>query len=290
MTIVFNGKKVALEKLEELKGEVGKLKKKEVTPKLVSILVGNDKGSELYLSLKKKAAEKIGAELEISKFQVSEPVNQLIKLIEELNRDKGVHGVMIQLPLPKNIKHKTKDLIKLIDPKKDVDGMSEDGFYVAPVVKAVRYAMGKAENIMRLTYGDGPCKVGYRPVSDKVVVVGASGFVGRKIVKELEKLKDVKYQVIRVNSKTVNLKLKTKSADVLISTTGSEGLIKADMVKDGVILIDVGSPKGDVEEKAYEKASFVSPVPGGVGPLTVYFLLENLSEASALKVLNNREV
>lgn len=275
MTSFFDGKRIAFEKFEELKKRVGELKEKGITPKLVSILVGEDAGSKLYLSLKKKAAEKAGAILEIKKFRESDSINQLIKLIEELNLDMNVHGIMIQLPLPLGFSRGDREkIVSAIDPKKDVDGMREDSPFIAPVVRATLWVLESAMNIMRRPLKEAPFKV---------AVVGVSGFVGSKIIKALKSFgtdSECKFEILGCNTKTDNLSMKTKSADIVISATGVEGIIKADMVKAGSILIDVGSPKGDIEKAAYEKAGFVSPVPGGIGPMTVYYLLENLVEAT----------
>lgn len=283
---LFNGKDKALERLVELEKKVRELKNKGITPKLVSIMAGEDPGSQLYLSLKKKAAESVGVDFEVIRFRSNATMVRIMAAINKLNGDKSVQGVMIQLPLPGNLRlptslklrrtGKTGNLINVIDQEKDVDGMRDDSPFIAPVVKAVVCAIKEAGNYMapfdklrvNLSLKAKPCKV---------VVVGATGFVGLKIVKVLE---EMDYDVAGLNSKAKNLKLEIKRADVLISATGSENIIKAGMVKLGSILIDVGSPRGDIEKKAYDKASFVSPVPGGIGPLTIYYLIENLVKAT----------
>lgn len=260
---------MATAKETELKREVSSLKKKGIVPKLVSILVSGNKASKLFLSLKKEAAERVGARLEIKKFQTSESVIQLIKLIEKLNGEGSVHGVMVQLPLPEGFSERNKEkIINAISPEKDVDGMREESPFVAPVVKAVLSAIKEASFHLSLKE------------EEKVVVVGAKGFVGRKIFKALN---EAGYDVKGIDFDIADLKKETLQADILVSVTGEEGLITGDMVKRGAAVIDVGAPKGDVVAKQIvKKASFISPVPGGIGPITVSYLLENLVEAARL--------
>lgn len=289
MTIIFDGKKLAEEKEQELNKEVVRLKKKGITPKLVSILVGDDPGNKLYLKLKKKAAERVGAELEIVELKKPKLI-ELTKLIKKLNTDKGVHGIMIQLPLPDIFSKQDRyKIIQTIALEKDVDGLSDGGPYLAPVVMAVVEAIKVANNSNDVR-SFGKLRTGsFGKLKTKIMVVGAKGFVGKKIVEALlgktfEKAGPLlqgsdfstEYEIVKCDADTVDLKEKTKSADILISATGVRGLVKEDMVKDGAILIDVGAPKGDIDKKAYQKASFVSPIPGGIGPVTIVCLLENL--------------
>lgn len=276
--VIFDGVRFAIEKELILRSQVSKLKKKGVTPKLVSILVGENKKSKLFLSLKKKAAQRVGVELEVVKLDSDTRINELIHRIRKFNNDKKVQGVMVQLPLPKRFSKTDGDrIINSIARKKDIDGMRDDSPFLTPVAKAVLEVVKEALNIVRPSLKARPYKV---------VVVGAKGFIGRKIVKVL---KEMSYQVKGVDLETKDLKSKTRKADILICATGVPGLIKGSMVKDKSIVIDVGAPKGDVlfnEEK--EKASFISkkqtlfisPVPGGVGPVTIASLLENLIEAA----------
>ncbi len=251
MAKIFDGRQLAIAKEAKLKEEVSLLKQKGITPKLVSIVVGDDPASKLYVSLKKKAAEKVGARLEIKKFQASISVDQLIKLIKDLNNDESVHGVMAQLPLPSNFSKKDRDqIINSILAKKDVDGMGGDSPFLTPVVKAVIEVIRQANK--------------YLPTGREtnVSVVGARGFIGKKIVKVL---KEMGYRI----------KKETLQADILISATGEPELIKKDMVKEGAVVIDVGAPIGDVDKEVHQKASFITPVPGGVGPMTIAGLLAN---------------
>ena len=288
MTVYFDGKKFAVEKEEELKIKVAELKKRGITPKLTSIIVGDDQGSVLYQNLKKKAAERVGAILEIKKLRNEVSKNEIIEVICGINADKKVNGIMVQLPLPKSFSKQDKEIIiNAIDKNKDVDGLRIDSPFLHPTSKAVLEVLDYALDIVRL-----PCKV----PPYKVCVVGATGMVGGPLTKELrimnnelrdksihnrrpgecKRPRNLQFEILEADSKTQNLSEFTRSADVLISCAGVSEIIKKDMVKDGVILIDVGAPVGDVEKNAYEKASFVSPVPGGIGPVTICCLMENL--------------
>lgn len=271
VAIIFNGKSFVSQKESDLIKEIERLRGKNIVPKLTSILVGDNPASVLYLNLKKKKAEKVGVAVDILKFETSVRFDELIHEIRKLNRDNSVHGIMIQLPLPSIFSKSQRDkIINAIAKKKDVDGLREDSPYLTPTVKAVLSALKEASNLSLKK--DDPNKY-------KVVVVGYKGFEGRKIFKVF---KDMGYDVEGVDKKTEDLGLRTKSADVLISATGSRGLITKDMLKKGAVVIDVGAPHGDVKLKEVsEKVAFISPVPGGVGPMTIYYLLENLTAAAA---------
>ena len=266
----FDGKKIAFQKERELKKDIARLRRKGVTPKLASIVVGDVGAGKFYQSLKKKAAERIGAEVEVISLSPSISLKEIKAEIEKYNSDSKVHGVMIQLPLPANLKANTKSLINAIDVKKDVDGLRENSQFLTPVVKAVLAALIEATYVLssptdRLKFGL------------KTLVVGAKGFEGVKIIRVLQ---EMGYEVEGVDVAIKNIKLKTKNADIIISVTGSPGLIEPDMIKDGAAVIDVGFPEGDIDKEVYKKAAFVSPVPGGIGPVTISMLLENLVEAA----------
>ncbi len=251
MLIKFDGKAFAKKKEEELKKKVEGLKSRGLNPKLVSILVGKNPGSALYTRLKKEAAERVGIEFEI---------RNSLDDIERLNKDPKVHGIMIQMPLPENMLDSKFQILNSISPKKDVDGLRDDSPFLHPTAKAIVQVIEEATQETGLT----------------CVVVGATGMVGRPLVKELGKRG---YKVIECNTKTADLKSEALKGDILVSVTGKAGIIKKDMVKEGAIVIDVGYPVGDVETAARERASFVTPVPGGIGPVTISCLLENLVEA-----------
>lgn len=267
MTLIFDGKAVAQKRLEALVEEVEKLNKNGINPKLVTIYVGNDPASKLFLSLKKTAANEVGAELEIKNFDEQTTTHEIISLIQTLNSDKNVHGIMVQLPLPDKFGKDERDqILKTIAPDKDVDGMLEDSPYLTPVVKAILLALQEA---IKLNLDNTP---------EKVAVVGAKGFVGSRVMRVLE---EMEYDAVGLGRNTENWQQKIKEADVVISVTGEEKIINEGMIKKGVIVIDVGSPKPDVDKESVKgKAAFLSPVPGGVGPLTVVLLIENLIESA----------
>jgi len=257
MAIIFDGYKFAAKKEKSLKREVKKLLEKGVRPKLVSIIVGDDPASKLYVNLKKKAAERIGAEVEIVRLSLGIRVEEIIQTIKQFNNDDKVKGIMVQLPLPEKIDNSRLRIIGSIIPKKDVDGLKKNSQYIHPTAKAVLQIIEVAWK--RYDISDSGCTI---------CIVGAGGMVGGFLVKEIAK---TKLQLIK----------ETKNADIVVSATGKPGIIKKEMVKERVIIIDVGSPFGDVDfKRVLPKASFITPVPGGVGPVTISCLLENLVIAS----------
>lgn len=255
MSRAFNGKAQAAEIESHARESVSMSPQ---PPKLASIVVGNEQGALAYQKMKKAAAERIGVVLEI--YTLPENINceSITKLIQKLNADDSIHGIMIQLPLPpKFSKDEVDAFISAIDSGKDVDGMKEESLFTAPVVLAIESALIDSH------------------VSDdsKVVVVGAKGFVGRKTMKRLKKTGYSNTTGIDVED---NLKDVLPNADVLISTVGKPGLITKDMIKNDSVLIDIGAPKGDFDPECFEKARYYTPVPGGIGPVTIAFLLQNL--------------
>ena len=271
MAYIFDGRKFAEVKERALKRSVLSLQEKGITPTLVAILTGENPASKLYVGLKKKAAERIGARFKLIRLsKVSK--EELVHLIKEYNQSNEVHGIMVQLPIDGIISRETtREILSRIDPKKDVDGESGSGNYPAATVRAVLYALEDAQSR------------GFLGNRDKIIacVVGATGMVGSALVKELEAMR---VRVIKCNTKTPNLQGETLEADLLVSVTGSPGIIKKNMVRQGAVVIDVGSPKPDVEESVREVASFITPVPGGIGPMTVVCLMENVVEAAERKV------
>lgn len=253
MTIIFDGRQFAAGKEKFLEREVKRLLDRGVHPKLVSVIVGDDPASKLYVNLKKKAAGKIGIELKISKWKSDVNYGNLIEEIRNLNKDKNVHGVMVQLPLPLNIRHHTLDIINSIRSNKDVDGLRKDSPYLHPTSKAVLQIIEEAKNVLGRDFST-------------IAIVGGKGMVGSSLVREIKK---TRLQLIE----------DARKADILVSATGSPGIISVDMVRESAVVIDVGSPKGDVDPRVKLQASFITPVPGGVGPVTVSCLLENLLDA-----------
>lgn len=280
VAIIFNGKEFAREKEEKLVGvirgfgDIGKI------PKLVAILIGDNPESELYLRLKEKAAKRLGIEFEWGKFSGEDP-EEIIDFIEKKNNDPNVTGMIVELPLPEKLRITNYEwrILNAIDIKKDIDCLTEENLkllkegkprFVPPTVKAVGDILKEAGEIQ----------------GKSIVVVGSEGEVGRGLISYLRNLRDLS-NLRGIDQETKDLSSVTKDADILISATGKGHLIKKEMVKSGAIVIDVGIEKkgnlgvvGDVDfEQVKEIASFITPVPGGVGPITIACLMENLIES-----------
>ncbi|MBU0572332.1 bifunctional 5,10-methylenetetrahydrofolate dehydrogenase/5,10-methenyltetrahydrofolate cyclohydrolase [Patescibacteria group bacterium] len=264
-TIIFDGKKHALQREGALREKTECLRSKKTSPKLVSILIGQDSDSERYLSLKQKAGERTGVTIEIKRFSENISEKEVIEFIKKMNINTEIHGIMVQLPIPEQLASKQKEILETIVSEKDVDGMREDSLYLAPVVKAVMSVIADAGKCLSLTQ------------REKIVVVGAKGFVGRRIIKALE---TTDYEVEGVDLGVGNMEI-TKDAKILISATGKPNLIKAAMVKEGVVAIDIGASKGDMDfDGVVKKAAYITPVPGGIGPMTIFHLMENIVNAA----------
>lgn len=255
MGIIFDGKAYAQKKKTLLSVGVLNLKSKGITPRLATILIGENVTSELYVNLKKKFIEGIGCEVDVYKLPEKVEFKDIEILIKSLNDDDLVHGIMVQLPLPSKLLDFKSQILDLISSKKDVDGLREDSKFLHPTSKAVLEILKIAE-------------AETKKEAKSVSVIGALGMVGKPLVKELKKLG---YEVYE----TAN-----NESDVMVSATGKTNLITSEMLKEDVIVIDVGSPFGDVSSEVSKKASFFTPVPGGVGPVTITCLAENLIEAS----------
>ncbi|MFX1560897.1 MAG: bifunctional 5,10-methylenetetrahydrofolate dehydrogenase/5,10-methenyltetrahydrofolate cyclohydrolase [Promethearchaeota archaeon] len=274
---VIKGRRLSNRLRNEVKLEVERLVEKHgVSPKLVTIIVGEDPGSQMYVRMKHKASNKAGILSEHHDLPENTNQAELLELINKLNADKTVHGILVQLPLPKQIDEKT--IISSIDPQKDVDGFS-------PV------------NVYRLFYGEEDLsaatphgivtildRIGWNDLSGKqAVVINRSNIVGKPLIMLLLNRNAT---VTVCHSRTKDLSSFTRQADVLISAIGRRTseedpfFITEDMVKEGSIVIDVATPHGDVDfEKVKEKALCVTPVPGGVGPMTIAMLLKNVLAA-----------
>jgi len=280
MAIIFDGKKLAAEKEKILAKKVAEFQKATgIRPKLVAVMVGENEANKIYLRKKSEAAKRVGMEMEI--FKLNEP-EELIKLIREKNKDKKTHGIMIQLPMKmQNSKCKSQNenlkfkILSAINPLKDVDCLTPENFGLLTMGKP-RFLPATVKAIMEIINVSG-----FRLQASSVGIVGASNIVGKPLALHLSNLGAT---VTICRSKTKNLEKYTRQADLLVSATGVPKLIKKDMVKKGAVVIDVGSPVGDVDfENVSQIASFITPVPGGVGPMTVVCLLENVFQAAKLK-------
>jgi methylenetetrahydrofolate dehydrogenase (NADP+)/methenyltetrahydrofolate cyclohydrolase len=268
MVKIIDGNLLAQAKEAELKKKVEALRLKGKILRLVDLVMKDDEAGLLYSRLKEEAAKRIGVEFE--KIVIDKPeVEGIVKLIGGYSQDDRVQGVMIQRPGVRWGKEQGMSreefeawwerIVGAIKLEKDVDGLRQDSKFMMATVKAVAWVL-KIEGIMR----------------GKVVVVGSQGLIGRKLVKYLS---SKGFEVKGVDVDEIDLGRVTSEAEVLISATGQAGLIKEEMVKTGAVVIDVGWPQGDVElDKVNGKAKAVTPVPGGIGPLTVVSLLESLLE------------
>lgn len=228
-------------------------------PKIVSILVGSDPASVLYTDLKKKAAERVGIEFDVVKLNPKLQITNYKNLIAEIGRREDVTGVMIQLPVPNLQGLALKEVISAIPYDKDVDGLlyPESGV-VPPVVSAILRVMDNIIENQKLEIRN-----------QKIIVVGAAGFVGSGVMEQLSQRGVTALGVERGDDMGL-----IKTGDIVISAVGEEGVIKPEMVKGGAVVIDVGAPKGDMTKEVYQKASVSVEVPGGVGPVTIVCLME----------------
>lgn len=276
MAIVIDGKQMAAAYRETLKGNVQKLKANGVSPTLKVILVGDDPASHSYVRGKERAAEEIGIDSEVIRFPETVTEEELLALVDTLNADDTVHGILVQLPLPSHI-DETR-VILAVAPHKDVDG-----FHPENVGKMM---LGLDTLLPCTPHGVLHMVKEQTEIAGKhVVVVGRSQIVGKPVgMLFLNESATVTY----CHSKTADLKAQTLQADILIVAVGRANLVTADMVKEGAIVIDVGVNRvdgrlvGDVDfEAVKEVASHITPVPGGVGPMTITMLMHNTVEAAS---------
>ena len=284
---LINGNEVAQQIREELKQEVTQIKEKyNVTPKLVTILVGENPASLSYVTAKQKTSKDLG----FYSIQDNQPENlteeQLLNLVDKYNKDPKIHGILVQLPLPKHI-NETR-VLYAIDPKKDVDG-----FHPVNVGKLM---IGEADFLPCTPAGIQQLLIrsGVKIDGAEVVVVGRSNIVGKPITNILlQKQKGANATVTICHTGTKDMAAHTRRADILIVAAGKPKAITADMVKEGAVVIDVGvnrigmTPEGkaklcgDVDfDGVKEKASAITPVPGGVGPMTITMLMMNTVKAA----------
>lgn len=276
MAEIINGKELAKNIRLELKNEVSKLKEKGIIPKLAVIMVGDDKASKVYVKNKSKACEEIGIEYEEFLLDENISMEELLNLIEKLNNRKDINGILLQSPIPKNLN--IDEAFNKIDYKKDVDGFNP--------VNVGKLVIGQDSFISCTPYGVIKMLENYNiPIEGKnVVIIGRSNIVGKPLMQCLLKKNAT---VTICHSKTKNISEITKKADILIAALGKAKFVTKEMVKDGAVVIDVGINRdesgklvGDVDFEEVEKiASFITPVPGGVGPMTIAMLMSNVVKA-----------
>jgi len=287
---IISGTQVAAEIREELKGRVRKLKDNGVTPSLAVVLVGEDPASVSYVTAKAKGAAEVGIYEETIRLPADTPEEEVLKNVDNLNKDPKFHGILVQLPLPKHIS--TEKVINYISPEKDVDG-----FHPVNVGKLLR---GEPCPMPCTPHGIQQLLVrsGYDPRGKHVVICGRSNLVGKPLAAILMQKKNGANATVTVcHTGTKDIASFTKQADIVVAAMGSPKTITADMVRDGAVVIDVGVNRvedrtrekgyrlvGDVDfEAVKEKAAAITPVPGGVGPMTVTMLLMNTIEAAEKK-------
>lgn len=282
MAQLIDGKALAQKIRLNLKQEVEKLKKVNVTPKLAVIMVGDDKASKVYVRNKSRACEEIGIEYEEFLLPNDIELNILLDIIDKLNDRQDIHGILLQSPIPKNLD--INEAFKRIDYKKDVDGFNP--------INVGKLVIGQDCFISCTPYGIIKMLEEYNiPIEGKnAVVIGRSNIVGKPVAQCLM----AKHATVTVcHSRTKNIEEFTKNADILIAALGKPKFVKENMVKDGATVIDVGINRtedgklvGDVDFETVEpKVEYITPVPGGVGPMTIAMLMNNV--VKACKKLNN---
>lgn len=273
---IIDGKKLAKQIRENLKIECEELKEKGINPKLAVIMVGDDKASKIYVKNKSKACNEIGIQYEEYLLDKNINQNELIELIEKLNNDKTVHGILLQSPVPDGLD--INEAFRKISPEKDVDGFNP--------TNVGKLALNQDTFVSCTPYGIMRMFEAYNIDLEgkKVVIIGRSNIVGKPL---MQCCLNKNATVTICHSKTKNVKEHVKDADVVITAIGKPEYVTADMVKDGAIVIDVGINRtedgkivGDVDfENVSKKASYITPVPGGVGPMTIAMLMNNVIKA-----------
>ena len=276
MTTILDGKKLSTKILDKLSEEIKKLDKK---PSLAVILVGNNPASELYVNLKKKVAEKIGITSTVLTYPQNIDEKIILDKISELNNNKDIDAILVQLPLPQQIN--STNVIQAISPKKDADGITPENIGKISIGVEPYASPCTPKGILALLD-----EYGIHPQGKHVVIVGRSNIVGKPLA---QMLLNKNATVTICHSYTKNLSDITKTADILISAVGKTKIIKQDMIKNNSVIVDVGTSKidgklfGDVDfENLSELTSYITPVPGGVGPMTIAFLMVNTYELSKL--------
>ena len=287
MAKIIDGKAIAQQMQEEMKAQVAELREKGVIPGLAAILVGDDPASHTYVRSKEKACERLGIFSDVNRLESSTSEHDLLGLIDEMNHNKKIHGILVQLPLPDHI-DENKVLLK-VDPDKDVDG-----FHPVNVGKMV---VGEPIFLPCTPHG---CKVlleksGIETRGKHLVILGRSNIVGKPLANIMVQKKEGANAIVTIcHTAAEDISYYTKQADILVVAAGRPKMVTADMVKEGVVVIDVGINRiedkstksgkrlvGDVDfESVSEKASAITPVPGGVGPMTITMLMYNTIQSA----------
>lgn len=277
MATIIDGKELAKKIRTNLKIECEELKEKGIKSKLAVIMVGDEPASKIYVRNKSKACEDVG--IEYKEYLLEEKITQkqLIDLIKKLNEDKTINGILLQSPIPSNLD--INEAFKTINPEKDVDGFNP--------LNVGKLVLNQDTFVSCTPYGIMKMFEEYNIdiTSKNVVILGRSNIVGKPLI---HCCLNKNATVTSCNSKTQNIKEITQNADVLISAIGKSNFVTSDMIKENSIIIDVGINRldngkitGDVNfEEVKEKAGFITPVPGGVGPMTIAMLMNNVIKAT----------
>ena len=286
---IINGNEIAKQIREELKQEIADLKEKHnLIPGLVTVLVGADPASQVYVGQKEKTSKELGIYSERHDLPAETSQKELLALIDKLNKNPKIHGILVQLPLPRHLNEEA--ILYAIDPRKDVDGFHP--------VNLGKLMIGEPDYIPCTPHGIQQLLIrsGTKIEGAEVVVVGRSNIVGKPIANILlQKREGANATVTICHTGTRDLAFHTRRADILIVAAGKAKAVTADMVKEGVVVIDVGVNQvgttkdgkrilaGDVDfEGVKEKAKAITPVPGGVGPMTITMLMMNTIRAAKL--------
>ena len=269
MAEIIDGKNLAKNIRLNLKKDVQELKKKGIIPKLAVIMIGEDKASQIYVKNKSKACEEIGIEYEEYLLKQETTIEELLELINNLNQNPNIHGILLQSPIPRHLDINTA--FQAINPEKDVDGFNP--------INIGKLSLNQDTFISCTPNGIIKMLENYNiEIQGKhAVILGRSNIVGKPLI---QCLLNKNATVTICHSKTINIKEYTKNADILISAVGKPKFVTEDMVKEGAVVIDVGINRletgicGDVDfEGVKNKASYITPVPGGVGPMTIAMLM-----------------
>ncbi len=277
MATIIDGKKLAAEIRQNLKKECSTLKQNGKTPKLAVIMVGDNKASQVYVRNKSKVCNEIGVEFEEYLLKEETSQKELIDLIKRLNNNNKIYGILLQSPIPKHLD--INEAFRTIAPEKDVDGFNP--------INVGKLCLNQDTFVSCTPYGIMKIFENYNiDLSGKnVVILGRSNIVGKPLI---QCCLNKNATVTVCHSKTNNLDEYTKRADILISAIGKPKFVTKDMIKDNAVIIDVGINRcedgkivGDVDfENVVSKASFITPVPGGVGPMTIAMLMNNVIKAT----------
>ena len=284
---IIDGKAIAADMREEIKKQAGELASRGMAPGLGVVLVGDDPASQSYVAGKERACKENGIFSDDHRLPASTSAHELLSLVRQLNNDDRIHGILVQLPLPDHID--SREIIEAIDPRKDVDGfhpvsvgnmvIGRDAFFPC-TPHGVLHLLKRSE---------------VKTEGAHAVIVGRSSLVGKPLANLLMRKEDGANATVTVcHSRTPDIGEHTRRADILVSAIGRPGTITADMVREGAVVVDVGVNRvpdasrkrgyrlvGDVDfEPVSHKASLITPVPGGVGPMTITMLLHNTVQSA----------